>query len=93
MRDIEEVIDNTDHVRDLTVQHLPRPRRLNHIAPRAPQNFEGESHRGQRISQFMCQDAEELVLPLVQQAQGFRVNPERFRLPRVGHIVHGQKND
>ena len=40
----------------------------------------------------MRQNAEELVLPLVDEAQGFRVDAERLGLTRVGHIFHRQED-
>ena len=79
-RHVEQIVDDPHHVGHLAVEHLPRARRLGRVAVGAPQHLERESHRGQRISQFMRQDAEELVLPLVDQAQRFRIDAQRLRL-------------
>ena len=77
---------------DLAVEHLPR---LGVVCPRSPSgaahDLQREAHRRQRISQFVRQDAEELVLAPVDQAQRFRVDAQRFGLTRVGDVLDGQQ--
>ena len=41
----------------------------------------------------MRQDAEEFVLPLVDEAQGFRIDAQRLGLPGVGDVVHRQEDE
>ena len=92
-RHVEQIVDDPDQVGDLPIEHLPRPRAFSRLAVGALQQLEREAHRRQRISQFMRQDAEEFVLSLVDQAQGFRIDAQRLGLPRVGDVVHCQEDE
>ena len=63
--DIEEVVDESDRVLQLTVGDLARPVAVVLGGPRRPEELEGVADRGERVPQLVRERREELVLATV----------------------------
>ena len=78
-------------MRDLPLEHLARARRVARVALGSPHHFERETHRRQRIAEFVREDAEKLVLTPIDETQRLGVDAQMLGLARIGHVVHGQE--
>ncbi len=64
-RQVEQVVDEADHVIDLPLEHGDRFSRDFRVDPRGPHDFECIADRGQGITQFVGQRGEEFVLAAI----------------------------
>ena len=68
-RDIEQVIDQTDHLRELAFHHFLRLAAGLRVVARGPEQGQGVAQRGEGVAQFVGQGGQELVLAAVGVAQ------------------------
>ena len=64
-RDVEEIIDQPSHVRDLAIDDVPRPIEPRLRLPEPPEDLHGAADRGQRIAELVGEDGDELVLAAI----------------------------
>src|SRR5688572_14003309 len=67
---IEQIVDKTDHLTDLTFHHCSCRVDVFHGAPGMLDDFQGTSDGRKRVAKFMGQDGNEFVLATVCFSQG-----------------------
>ncbi len=77
-RDVEQIVDETDHLRDLALHHRPHPRDRAGRVVRQAQDVEAGAQRGQRIAQLVGEDGDELVLAAIDVAQLLFLDAQPF---------------
>ncbi len=63
--DVEQVVDQPDHVAELPLHHVPGLGDGVGVAGREPHHLQAVAQRGQRVAQLVGQQREELVLAAV----------------------------
>jgi hypothetical protein len=80
-RDLEQVLDQTSHLPDLSLHHLQGPRGLLGRHARLAQEVEGVAEGGQRVAQLVGQDGQVFVLLAALLGQLVRPPPQLLLQP------------
>ena len=67
--DVHQIVDQPGHRLRLPVDDIPRPLQLRDGRSFHPQEFDGVPHRGQRVTKFVGQRRQEIVLAAVDLGQ------------------------
>ena len=79
--DVEQVVDQPHHVRDLALQRLRRLAHRRGVTADEAQDLDDVRDRRQRVAQLVGQDGEELVLAPVGLAQRLFVTRDGDQVP------------